>query len=887
MKITTFFLLITIMQVSSSTFAQNINLSENNASLKKILKEISSQSGYDFVITEGELKDAKPVSIKVSSAKIDDVLKQIFANQPLTYTISNNTVVVKEKEQTLANKVESLFTNITGKVTDADGKPLPGVTVAVKGTKKGTITDKDGSFAIDANKGYILVFSSIGYVSLETKATGEPINIVLKTETRALEQVIVGGNMSLTPIKADVSSITVIDSKTLDALPVTDISQIFRGLVPGTNSFSTGDNNTGNATLTIRGAGGSTGISTVAVYVDGIEYAGGSAYLSSLNKDDIDRIEIIRGPGASTLFGTGSNGGVVQIFTKNGIPNQSSISFTSSAGFIESKWVPKNPDPYQQLQSLESVSGFNNVVLTIGGYIQSHGPTLPGGGATEQALYTSLKWKVDKKLTVNFTGRFEDSRFHEARNPSYDTATHHNLNIMLYGEPAYLALGVYPTSPIDKDMIEQTDIIGANISDRTTDNWTNNFTAGYTQNGSNEVPISNTAGTLPLQSYYDVEKNHTTTVRYSNVLRIGDNKDEDFNLKITSGAEYKNYYYQSNYVQDSTSLKISNDPVDKDFAAFAQLNPSYKNVFLTAGLRYEHNNLFSDAHSLNPRLGLTTNFNIESVIVKPRISWGQGITAPSYAARYGMPLDQYGSIELPNANIKPQSQQGFDYGFELYDVNNRFKFEAVYYNNFIKNMIFYSQVPYSNPNDYAYEAINVDKVANNGVELSGEYDISKQFSIKGSYSIINSVIKDTTGASLTGAFYGQGVGDRIRNIPHHTAGLFLTYNFNKLFGKMRGDISFNVTEVDGVIALNDVKYSTDIAYGRTISNPNDFGEGYFNSNGYVFRMGLNADLYLSDNLRFFVQGANIGDSYKLEQNSNFPTYGASWMAGLKFNLAKK
>ena len=104
---------------------------------------------------------------------------------------------------------------------------------------------------------------------------------------------------------------------------------------------------------------------------------------------------------------------------------------------------------------------------------------------------------------------------------------------------------------------------------------------------------------------------------------------------------------------------------------------------------------------------------------------------------------------------------------------------------------------------------------------------------------------------------------------------------------MKGDLSFNITEVDNVIALDGVKLLTDVAYGRAKINYSDFGAGYFNSNGYVFKMGLNADLYLADNLRFFVQGSNIGNSYKLEQNSNFPTYGASWMFGLKFNLVKK
>ena len=106
MKIITFLLFITIMQVSASTHAQNINLSETNAPLVKLFGEIKTQTGYNFLYTDDILKVAKPVSIKVTSAKVEDVLDQIFANQPLTYTISNNTIVVKEKEQSLWDKIK-------------------------------------------------------------------------------------------------------------------------------------------------------------------------------------------------------------------------------------------------------------------------------------------------------------------------------------------------------------------------------------------------------------------------------------------------------------------------------------------------------------------------------------------------------------------------------------------------------------------------------------------------------------------------------------------------------------------------------------------------------------------------------------------------------------
>ena len=102
------------------------------------------------------------------------------------------------------------------------------------------------------------------------------------------------------------------------------------------------------------------------------------------------------------------------------------------------------------------------------------------------------------------------------------------------------------------------------------------------------------------------------------------------------------------------------------------------------GLRYEKNELFKAA--LNPRIGLTTNFDTRSLTIKPRISWGKGITAPSYSDRFGSPANAF-TVVYANPDIKPQSQQGFDYGLELYDKKGKYKFEIVYYDNILKDMI--------------------------------------------------------------------------------------------------------------------------------------------------------------------------------------------------------
>jgi len=163
MKITALLLLVAIMQVSASSFAQKINLSEGNISLKKLFKEIRKQSGYNFVYTEGMLKNAKPVHIQVQSASINETLDQVFSDQPLTYTISNNTVVIKEKESPQKIKTSPAPITVSGIVTDEKGGPLPGVTVTVEETNLSVSTDKDGKYSISADGRQALIFSFVGY----------------------------------------------------------------------------------------------------------------------------------------------------------------------------------------------------------------------------------------------------------------------------------------------------------------------------------------------------------------------------------------------------------------------------------------------------------------------------------------------------------------------------------------------------------------------------------------------------------------------------------------------------------------------------------------------------------------------------------------------------
>jgi hypothetical protein len=190
-KITVLLFFVAVMHVSASSYAQNINLSATNAPLKKLFKEIRKQSGYNFIYTEGMMKDTRPVNIHVSNASIDVILDKVFHDQPLSYTISNNTIVIKEKDNQLTSNA---IITITGTIKDEKGEPLPGVTVAVEGVANATSTDYNGKYTIKANAGQTLVFSFIGYKTVKRIINNESlINVSLEPASRDLTEVVVVG----------------------------------------------------------------------------------------------------------------------------------------------------------------------------------------------------------------------------------------------------------------------------------------------------------------------------------------------------------------------------------------------------------------------------------------------------------------------------------------------------------------------------------------------------------------------------------------------------------------------------------------------------------------------------------------------------------------------
>jgi outer membrane receptor protein involved in Fe transport len=872
MQRTALTVLVSLTLISMQAHAQQVSFSGNKVQLETFFSSVSKQTGYVFFYNASHLRNIPPLSIQLKNVSLDSAVHSVLKNQPFNYSIEGKTIFITPAKNAIpesSTEKTSALQKIRGRVIDQSGLPVPGASIVSTNPKTSTLTRENGDFQVMLHKGDSLIISSIGYSKIIIKPDSNFIIVAMLYSASPLDQVVVGGNLFATKRKSDISSLTIIDSKTLETLPVTNISEIYRGLVPGTNSYSVGDQSQNAPTLTIRGAALENSISQIDVVIDGVELAGGSGSLSFINKENIDRIEILRGPESSTLYGTGSNGGMVQIYTKKGTQNTNDLFATAAAGFIQSKWVPASA--FQQYYTLDKYFGFKKTSLLAGGTYQTSGPWLPGGGEKTGTAHINLNWDPANKISINLSGYYAGTDRNVSRNPAYDTCIHIPDSLQY--------LGVAPTKLTNKKGNINTYITGLNIVYLANIHWTHHLTFGFSENTVHQSAVASIDKSGMVPDNFNQSVGKTTTIRYSNILNLGD-PNKTWTASVMSGAEYKNIFYNEK-VTGSNPYILDGDPPNINLGFFAQINSSYKNIFLTTGLRYDYNKLFENNHSLNPRIGLTTNFSLAGLIIKPRISWGSGITAPSYSARYGYPSDGY-SVGAPNPAIKPQQQTGFDYGVEIYDRHNRFSGEVVYYDNTLKDMFVYNNLAPEN-GLLVYQITNAGLVTNRGWEFSGRYKLSSHFSLYGSFSIMYSVIKDSTNDYLSAQLAGHAPGYQLKNLPRHTAGLFSTYHFSKLFGKKDGGIfNINVTEVDGVYALNGVQYLIDVAYGRAPTTGN-VPDRYWQTSGTIFKLGFNFEYYLVSSIRFFAQGSNVLNQNQYEQNSNFPTHGASWLFGFKFS----
>jgi TonB-linked SusC/RagA family outer membrane protein len=360
MKFTAIFMLVTALQLSARTYSQRISLSEKNAKLEKVFAAIKAQTGYVFFYDQGLMAQARPVTIKVKDAPLETVLKICFEDQPFTYSIVGTTIVVKSKptvdlQSAVNSPDESLPVvssipqpiDITGRVTDADGNPLAGASVKVKGTSIGTTTNNNGEFQLTGiNEDAVMVISYVGYETIELAANnprfkpGVTSPIALKLKPENLNEVIINKGYYTEKQKTSVSNTVKITAAVIEKQPVQNLLLALQARVPGLFVTQGSGNAGGNLKVRIQGENSMLNGNDPLYVVDGVpidaqlpvtgidgrlgngSFAGTLASygnpLNYLNPLDIESIEILKDADATAIYGSRAANGAILITTKKG-----------------------------------------------------------------------------------------------------------------------------------------------------------------------------------------------------------------------------------------------------------------------------------------------------------------------------------------------------------------------------------------------------------------------------------------------------------------------------------------------------------------------------------------------------------------------------------------
>lgn len=392
MKALLLFGFISVLQATTIAVGQKINLIRTNIHIENALLEISRQSEKDLVYNSQILKNFEKKSFRIKNTNLTEALDIVLKNQPLSYEIVKNAIVIKPKKYIKANSYHSTTIvpqqQISGRITDIHNQPLVGVTITVKDSHIATTSDTNGHYKLlIPNTDNYLIFSMIGFESTELSIDGSSqLNVQLKSLIGDLEEVVVIGYGSQT--KREISgSVTNVQEKDFNKGVNRNATDLLRGKVAGlTITSGSGDVSSGE-TIRLRGTSSLTGSSSPFVVIDGVP----GLSINSVAPQDIESISVLKDASASAIYGSRSAGGVILITTKKGVSSNPLVNYDGYIGIDNvsnkpkmlsaNKWreyVKSNNIDVEGIDKGANTDWFDEILRT--GISHNHSLSLSGGG---------------------------------------------------------------------------------------------------------------------------------------------------------------------------------------------------------------------------------------------------------------------------------------------------------------------------------------------------------------------------------------------------------------------------------------------------------------------------------------------------------------------------
>ncbi len=592
----------------------SVNLSSPQATVKSFTRSFTEQTGVVFSY-ESSLADKQlgTVSLNEKNASLETILAKAFAGRGVDYNVVGSTVVLSETASPRAQSRPQGAVTVSGKVVDASGEPLAGAGVMIKGKPtKGTVTDINGNYSLQADPSETLVFSFIGYKEEEVRIGNRGvINVALEVDQNILDDVVVIGYGTQSR-KTLSTAITKVDGSSIEGTPATSVGEALKGKVTGLHIVSN-NNLAGEApSMIIRGGSSINRSNAPLTLVDGVERG-----FEDLNPNDIESIEILKDAASTAIYGSRASNGVIYVTTKKGDSYKApQIVFEAQAGVTTParRWKLANAKEYLTIVRPAALMGPNSSLVLDGGngagvgntsststystrYF-TEGMTIPEGWAT-------MPDPIDPNRTLLYSD-------HDWQSDWYDTAAYYREYIGINGG--------------NKDMRYAASISHLHDDGMVLMSAYNNFTMHG--NTSFKITKNLTAGTT-----FDFTKNlkNPLTDNYFNALgrgimmsptHIGKYEDGTFATGGTNKAQQSAEFYDVFYDREnsrqkfmgSMNLKWEITPWLSANGQYTLYDNSYRGSYYAYGERNNTPNYVSTTRSTTETRTQTTRQNFQAYL---------------------------------------------------------------------------------------------------------------------------------------------------------------------------------------------------------------------------------------------------------------------------------
>lgn len=371
MKITLFLLLfVTLQAYSADSYSQSAKISIENGTLRvgQLLSKIEAQTDYLFVYNKKNVDLKRVISISANNEAVAEILNKVFKGTDISYVMEGKNIVLTKTKETTSAIAQQAKSTIKGKVVDPQGEPVIGANVVISGTTEGTITDLEGNFSFSGNPKGTLVISFVGYKTQSIPMNGKTnFNVKLEDESMLLDNVVVTALGIEKKEKSLTYSTQIVDGKELIRAKDPNMINSLAGKTAGVQISRSASGLGGSVKMSIRGNRSVNGDNQPLYVIDGVPINSasndqtattiggnndggnrdGGDGISNLNPDDIESMNILKGPAAAALYGSSAANGVVVITTKKGKVGRTNVSFSTNTTWESAAYgIPEFQNDY-------------------------------------------------------------------------------------------------------------------------------------------------------------------------------------------------------------------------------------------------------------------------------------------------------------------------------------------------------------------------------------------------------------------------------------------------------------------------------------------------------------------------------------------------------------